>query len=77
MVLDRGIRKILTFVTLKYESSLWVDRTDTNFIAPLRMDFLRCKSTLDSEKTAFSVFRRKSSLGAPDRSRQLLHHEKQ
>ena len=76
--MNRGIRKILTFITLKDTCKFpWVDRTDTNFIAPLRMDFLRCKSTLDSVKTAFNVFRRKSSLGAPDRSRQLLHHEKQ
>ena len=36
------------------------DRTDPNFIAPLiRMYFLRSKSTLDSLKSVFNVFRRK------------------
>ena len=41
------------------------DRTDTNFIGLLRMHFQRSKSTLDSLKSVFNVFRRKPPLGAP------------
>ena len=47
------------------------DRTDTNFIAPLRKHFQISKSTLDSLKSVFSVFRRKPSLGAPQRNYQV------
>ena len=45
------------------------DRTDTNFIAPLRMHFQRSKSTLDSLKRLFNAFRRKLSLVAPENGR--------
>ena len=41
------------------------DRTDTNFMGLLRMHFQRSKSTLDSLKSVFNVFRRKPLLGAP------------
>ena len=41
------------------------DRTDKNFIAPLRMHFQRSKSTLDNLKSVFKLFKRKLSLGAP------------
>ena len=40
------------------------DRTDTNFIAPLRTHFYRSKSTLGSLKSVFNVCRSKRSLGA-------------
>ena len=40
------------------------DRTDTNFIAPLKMNFSSSKSTLDSLKSVFIVLKRKLSLGA-------------
>ena len=40
------------------------DRTDTNFIAPLKMNFYSSKSTLDSLKSVFNVLKRKLSLGA-------------
>ena len=33
------------------------DRTDTNFIAPLKMNFYGSKSTLDSLKGVFNVFK--------------------
>ena len=41
------------------------DRTDTSFIAPLRIHFQRFESTLDKRKSVFNAFRRKPSLGAP------------
>ena len=42
------------------------DRTDTNFVVTLRIDLQRSsKSTLDSLKSVFYVFRRKPSLGVP------------
>ena len=47
------------------------DRTDTNFITSLRKHFQISKSTLDSLKSVFSVFRRKPSLGAPQRNYQV------
>ena len=37
---------------------------DTNFVAPLTKHFYRSKSTLDSLKSVFNAFRRKSSLSA-------------
>ena len=40
------------------------DRTDTNFIVPLKMNFYSSKSTLDSLKSVFNVLKRKLSLGA-------------
>ena len=40
------------------------DRTGTSFIAPLRMHLWRSKSTLDSLKRVFDVFRKKPSLTA-------------
>ena len=43
-----------------------IDRTHTNFIAPLRMHFQKAKNTLDSLKRVFSEFGRKPSLGGPD-----------
>ena len=33
----------------------WDERTDTNFIVPLKVYFFRSKSTLDSLKSAFNV----------------------
>ena len=41
------------------------DRTDTNFITPLSIHFYGSKSTRDSLKSVFNVFRRKPLLGAP------------
>ena len=79
--MERGIRKILTFVKLKIASKIFGEiiiviskrlklpqdnRTDTNFIAPLRMHFQRSDSTLDGLKSVFNAFRRKPSLGAPE-----------
>ena len=49
------------------------DRTDTNFMGLLRMHFQRSKSTLDSLKSVFNVFRRKQPLGAPGYS--LTHFD--
>ena len=46
---------------LKFPS---VDRTDRNFIAPLKVNFYSSKSTLDSLKSVCSVLKRKLSLGA-------------
>ena len=51
------------------------DRTDTNFIAPLRMHFQVSKSTLDSLKSVFNVFRRTPSLGASDNIKKEWHFE--
>ena len=42
------------------------DRTDKNFVAPLRMHFQRSKTTLDSLKKVFILFWRKQSLDAPE-----------
>ena len=42
-----------------------------NFTAPIRMYFLKTKSTLDSLKSVFNVFRRKPSLGAPEDTQAL------
>ena len=39
-------------------------RTETNFIAPLRIHFYRSNSTLDCLKSVFNAIRRKPSLGA-------------
>ena len=41
------------------------DRTDTNFVARLRMHFERSKSTLDSLKRLFNAFRRITVIGCP------------
>ena len=71
----KEIRKFLTFIIrqiatkifgkiifkplyFRKDSSSPRNRTNTNFIA-------RSKSTLDSLKSVFYVFRRKPSLGAP------------
>ena len=42
----------------------WDDQTDTKFYSAAWNDFLRSKSTLNSLKSVFNVFRRKLSLGA-------------
>ena len=49
------------------------DRTDTNFMGLLRMHFQRSKSTLDSLKSVFNVFRRKQPLGAAGYSLTHFH----
>ena len=41
-------------------------QVDTCFIVLLGMHFQRSKSTVDSLKRVFNVFRRKPLLGAPD-----------
>ena len=79
-VTRRGIRKIVTFVIcelhlqfsgknteafLKRLKLPQYDRTDTNFIVPLKMYFQRSKSILHGLKRVFNAFRRKPSLGAP------------
>ena len=56
--MERGVRTILTHSH---------DRTDLNFVGPLRMHFQRSKSTLDSLKGVFNVFWRKPSLRAPEK----------
>ena len=62
-ILGKVISKSLHFEKT-YDKLPWDDRTDSNFIAPLTMYFFRSKSTLDSLKSVFNVFRRKLSLGA-------------
>ena len=58
--------------------SLKDDRTDTNFIALLKMYFQRSISTLDSLKRVyvFNLLRRKPSLGAPEESACLTFRAK-
>ena len=82
--MERGIRKILTFVELKIasKSEALVIRKDSSsprmtkqiqiFIAPLRIHFERSKNTLDSLKSVVNAFRRKPSLGAPVSSSRWL-----
>ena len=47
-----------------------------NFTAPIRMYFLKTKSTLDSLKSVFNVFRRKPSLGTPEDTKEKKRKEK-
>ena len=48
--------KILAFVQCNFERLKFPldDRTDPNFIVPLRMHFLRSKSTFDNLKSVFN-----------------------
>ena len=82
--MDRGIRKILTFVKLKIASNIFgkiwywspgnfekiqvaLGWPNKHKLVPIRMYFYRSKSTLYSLKSFFNAFRRKQSLGAPDK----------
>ena len=60
---NKTVKTLLILKRLKFPQD---DRTDTNFIAPLRMCFQRSISTLNNLKSDFKVFRRKPSLGAPE-----------
>ena len=64
-----GIIKLRLFVISQRLKFLKDDRTDTNFIAPFNIHFWSSKSTIESLKSVFNVFRRKPSLVAPD----LMH----
>ena len=66
-----------TYITLDISKRLKLpqdDRTDTNFIAPLRMHSQRSKSTLVSLKSVFCVCRRKPSLVPHRVASELLEH---
>ena len=72
-LMERGIRKCLTSVIRQISSKMFgkiiikplqfpKDWTDANFTAPPRMLFESSKSPLDSLKSVFNVFRKKTSL---------------
>ena len=69
-IFGKIILKLLQFRRLKFSQD---DRKDTKAIAPLRMHLWESLSlTLESLKSVFNVFRRKPSLGAPDRFPQQI-----
>ena len=88
IVTERGIGKSYVVLNLQMSSKIFGkrealinsksvklpqdDRTDRNFIVPLRKHMQNFKSTPDNLKQIFKAFGRKPSLGAPDVTRMLL-----